>query len=172
MHCCTGNAARALFYVWDSIVVPEAGCVRINLLLNRASPWVDVDSHLPYEGRVCLHIKKAPTIALRIPQWTRREEVRCKVNDAPRAFQWAGNYIEIRGLTPGDTVCVTFPQFETQFFRMIGENIYRLTMRGDTVIEIDPEGELYPLYQRSAFRQKSAPLRKKTRFVTSETIRW
>ncbi len=54
MHCCTGNAARPLYYIWDSIVVPEGNLIRINLLLNRVSSWVDVFSHLPYAGRVDL----------------------------------------------------------------------------------------------------------------------
>ena len=31
----------------------------MNLLLNRASPWIDVDSYLPYEGRVQLKNKTA-----------------------------------------------------------------------------------------------------------------
>ena len=172
MHCCTGNAARTLYTIWDSIVVREANSVRINLLLNRVSPWLDVDSHLPYEGRVDVRIKKATAIALRIPKWTRRDEVRCVVNGATRPARWAGNYVELDGLAEGDTVVISFPQSETRVFRMIGENIYHLTMRGDTVIEIDPQGELYPLYQRSHFRQSSAPLSRKKRFVSSETIRW
>ena len=56
-------------------------------------------------------------------------------------------------LADGDAVTVTFPQSETRLFRMMGENIYHLTMKGDTVIEIDPEGELYPLYQRSRYHR-------------------
>ena len=27
---------------------------RYNLLLNRASPWMDIDSYIPYEGKVVL----------------------------------------------------------------------------------------------------------------------
>ena len=36
----------------------------VNLLLNRASPWVDVDSHIPYEGRVDLKVKHGATECL------------------------------------------------------------------------------------------------------------
>ena len=50
MHCCTGNAARAIYYVWQNILRWEDGKLRVNLLLNRASAWADVDSHIPYEG--------------------------------------------------------------------------------------------------------------------------
>ena len=35
------------------------GHAQVNLLLNRASPWLDVDSYLPYEGKVVIHNKTA-----------------------------------------------------------------------------------------------------------------
>ena len=43
-----------MYYAWDSIVTQSGNEVRVNLHLNRASPWLDVHSHLPYEGaRLC-----------------------------------------------------------------------------------------------------------------------
>ena len=54
MQCCAGNAGRSMYYAWDSIVTQSGNEVRVNLHLNRASPWLDVHSHLPYEGaRLC-----------------------------------------------------------------------------------------------------------------------
>ena len=41
----------------------------MNLLLNRASPWVDIDSSLPYEGLVRIRNKVADTVAVRVPGW-------------------------------------------------------------------------------------------------------
>ena len=53
MHmCCTGNAGRTLYWIWDSILIRKDDRVKVNLLLNRASPWLDVDSYLPYQGKV------------------------------------------------------------------------------------------------------------------------
>src|ERR1039457_5841476 len=46
--CCTGNGARALYYAWRAILGQERGVLRVNLLLNRVSPWADVDSHILY----------------------------------------------------------------------------------------------------------------------------
>ena len=172
MHCCTGNAARTLYYIWDSIVVPEGHRARINLLLNRVSPWLDLSSYLPYSGRVDLKIKKVTAVALRIPQWSRRDDVRCTVNGTPKPFKWSGNYLEVEGLSAGDAVTVMFPQVERRLWRMIGENIYHLMMKGDTVVEIDPQGELYPLYQRASYKQDLAPFKKKPRFACAQKIRW
>jgi hypothetical protein len=54
MHCCSGNAVRSIYYLWNHILGFEQGTVRVNLLLNRASPWMDLASYVPYEGRVAL----------------------------------------------------------------------------------------------------------------------
>ena len=45
---------------------------QVNLLLNRASPWLDIDSYLPYAGKVVVKNKTARTISLRIPRWVRQ----------------------------------------------------------------------------------------------------
>lgn len=41
----------------------------MNLLLNRASGWLGIDSFLPYERKVVIHNKTAKSIAVRIPRW-------------------------------------------------------------------------------------------------------
>lgn len=38
MHCCTGNGTRTIYQVWQDIVQWKEGHLRVNLLLNRASP--------------------------------------------------------------------------------------------------------------------------------------
>ena len=86
MQCCIGNAGRSMYYAWDSIVTRDGDCTDVNLLLNRASKWVDVDSHLPYEGKVVVKIKDAPRVSVRIPSWTDRSQVTCTVNGALHAF--------------------------------------------------------------------------------------
>ena len=172
MQCCIGNAGRSMYYVWDSIVTKEGDGVRVNLHLNRASPWLDVDSHLPYEGRVVLKVKDAPRVAVRIPEWTNRQEVTCQVNGKQQEFTWSGSYVEVKGLKRGDEMAVEFPMRQTSMFREIGGAPYKLTVKGNTVVDIDPEGTIYPLYQRDHYMQDKAPLRKTTRFVSKDTILW
>jgi hypothetical protein len=173
MHCCTGNGARALAYAWDSIVTTDnKGKVRVNLLLNRASPWLDVDSHLPYEGRVDLRVKTASAVAVRLPAGATQGRVSCRVNSADRSVGWDDNYVVVDGLKPGDSVTVTFPQQERTVFRYIGENMYRLTLKGNTAVDINPEGTIYPLYQRDHYRTDRAPLKQVTRFVPDDTFLW
>jgi hypothetical protein len=169
MQCCTGNAARSLYYVWDAIVTAKGTEARVNLLLNRASPWLDVDSHLPYEGKVVIKNKTAQKVSVRIPEGTPRERVACDVNGRKRETAWSGNYLEMGGLRKGDLVTIEFPMTERTLFKVIGDVPYRLTLKGNTVVDIDPEGRIYPLYQRDHYSRSKAPSKKITRFVSEET---
>ena len=172
MRCCTGNGARTLYYVWDSIVEKDGNTLRVNFLLNRASPWLDVDSHLPYEGKVQLKAKTRGSLAVRIPAWVDKAAVSCRVNDRRIARRWRGDYLLISSVRSGDSVTLEFPMLERQEYRLIGGIPYRVSIKGNTVIEIDPPGRIYPLYQRQHFRRNKALIKEVTRFVSSERIRW
>jgi DUF1680 family protein len=179
MHCCTGNAARAMYYVWENMVRCDQGALQVNLLMNRASPWADVYSSIPYAGRVDLKLKKPCRSALlRVPEWIKSPngEVTCTVNGQPRNFACSGRYIKLESLAPGDRVSMAFPISERiEKVTMMGVE-YTLVLRGSTVVAIDPAGEICPLYQREKYRQLllpgQVPLREVNRFVSSETIAW
>ncbi len=169
MHCCTANGARTLYHVWDSIVSREQDEVRINLLLNRTSQWLDVDSYLPVEGKVVLHVKDAPRIAIRMPEWCNPGEVRATVGEKEVDTHVDGRYVRLDGKRPGDVVTLTFPVPECSTHRVIGEIPYKLTLRGSNVVHIDPGGVAYPLY---AHPPTGKPVRK-TRFVPEITqVTW
>ena len=69
-HCCTGNSSRTLYYIWEHIVDYDQGKLRVNLLLNRASAWADIYSHIPYEGKVEVKVKKPlESVLVRVPEW-------------------------------------------------------------------------------------------------------
>jgi len=146
MHCCTANGARTLYHVWDSIVTRTPEMVRVNLLLNRASPWLDVDSYLPVEGKVVLSIKATTRVAVRLPEWCRLEDVEVTVGDEGRRARTEGRYVELGELHPGDRVVLAFPLPERVLHRVIGDIPYRLELRGANVVSIDPGGLAYPLY--------------------------
>lgn len=144
MHCCTANGALAMYYVWDSIVTKQSDVVHINLLLNRASPWVDVDSCLPFQGQVVLHIKDAEQVSVRMPEWCPPDQVQV---EGARTMELDGRHLKLRGLTKGDTVTLTFDVPESTVHRVIGDIPYKLTVRGSNVTSIDPKGVAYPLFE-------------------------
>ena len=146
MHCCTANGARTLYYVWDSIVTREADEVRVNLLLNRASPWLDVLSYLPCEGKVILHIKDAVKVGVRMPEWCNPMDVQVSVGNKSRKPLIEGRFIRVAWLNPGDQLTLSFPVPERVVHRVIGEIPYKLVLRGSNVVSIDPKGIAFPLY--------------------------
>ena len=163
MHCCTANGARTLYPVWDSTVTQARDTVTVNLLLNRASPWLDVNSYLPVEGKVTLSIKDAPRVAVRMPEWCDPATVCVQVGDQCRRPVVEGPFVKLAFLQPGDQVTMAFPVPERTIHRVIGEIPYKLAMKGSNVVSIDPPGTAYPLYQD----QPTGRPKRKTRFVPS-----
>ena len=199
--CCPGNCTPALYYAWESIVRCKDGAAQINLLLNRASPWLDIDSYLPYEGKVVIHNKTARKLAVRIPRWVNKAAIQAKVGDQAVPLAWLGNYLVIEPIVAGDRITITFPVVTaTEQYTIVwdpqpavkvcnvmlaacpestdpGTNnpnqpihpvTYTLTFKGNTLVDIAPRatGVGYPLYQRTAERDGSAPPPKRvTRYI-------
>ena len=140
--------------------------------MNRASPWADVDSYVPYQGRVEIKIKQSVDLAVRIPEWVTPPEVRVQVNSADRNVGWDGRYAQVGGVRPGDTVTVTFPIAERTDVVYIEKRKYTLARRGNDVVSIFPRGRYYPFYQREHYRSGEPRWRKLTRFVSDQQIDW
>jgi hypothetical protein len=170
--CCTGNGTRALYHAWEGITRFDQGVATVNLLLNRASPWLDVDSYLPYRGQVVLHNKLAHTLLIRLPYWVERQKLTCVSNDRAMASTLVGNHLLLQGLQPGDRVQITFPLTEVTERYTIGDTLYTATVRGSTVVDIQPratdqagEQNAYPFFVREHLRNTTAPMHLVQRFI-------
>ena len=174
--CCAGNAARTLYYAWQSILNYKDGNLKINLLLNRASKWADVYSSIPYEGQVDVRIKQPiRNLSLRVPEWieTGSNKVVGAVNDKPREIVWEGRYVNLGEAKPDDKVTVTFPiSIRTVSGEKVGGALYTYTIKGNTVITVEPPGKYHSLYQRDHYRADKAPWVERERFVPDTQIDW
>jgi hypothetical protein len=120
MHCCTYNGLIGFYHAWEGIVREREGSVQVNLLLNRASPWLDVDSFLPYEGKVVIHNKTARTVSVRIPRWVDQNAVHSSLNDREAQTFWLGRYLVFDQLKSGDTLTIEFPMVESTHTYQVG----------------------------------------------------
>jgi hypothetical protein len=170
-NCCMANGAQGLYSVWESMLKFQDGTVQVNLLLNRASPWLDVDSSLPHEGKVVIHNKQARRVLVCIPRWVNKNKVRCSIDGNTYAPLFVGNYLLVEPVRPGAAVVVTFPiQEETESFtledwgqlptNLLGTYTYNIVFRGNTAVKVVPnpsneaepktwggrERDAYPIY--------------------------
>ena len=172
MHCCTANSARTIYYIFEHICHHDAGRLSVNLLLNRASPWADIESHLPYCGRVDIRIKQPVELSVRIPGWVNLDDVRCTANGSDRRTGTNGRYVGLGQVQSGDVVTLSFPVSDTEKLLEIEKRFYQVTMRGADVVHIDPPGVRGPFYQRDHYRTGQTRTRKVHRFVADETVLW
>ena len=170
MHCCTYRGSRVIYFLWDRMLQHDNGQLRVNLLLNRASPWADVDSHIPYVGQVDVRVKQPVELWLRIPEWVQPAEAQVQVNGAARPINWQGRYAGVGAVKPHDVATLTFPISERVDTVYIEKERYTLIRKGNDVVAIDPPGQYCPLYQRAHYRVNSTRWRKIERFVSNEQI--
>jgi len=164
-HCCTARGAVAIYNVWKNIVQCEAGTLRVNLMLNRASKWADIDSHIPYVGQVDVRIKQALKLEVRIPGWVKPAEVQARIDGERREITFAGRYARLGDVKPGQVATLTFPIAERDQSAVVHGRTYSLRIKGNTVVAIDPPGDYCPVYQREHYRGNTTRWRKAQRFI-------
>jgi hypothetical protein len=189
--CGPGNVTAGIYLAWEAIVRCKNGHAQVNLLLNRASPWLDIDSYLPYEGKVVIRNKTANKLSVRIPTWANRAKVQVKLGAQTITPVWLNNYLFLDSIHPDDNITITFPMVTTietytlkwktsEFWKEVtdpGANwtnpnptTYTMTFKGNTLVDVTPRdgGEGIPLYQRNAQRDGTvAPMKTVTRFVAA-----
>jgi hypothetical protein len=168
--CCTAYGCNGLSWIWERTLRHQDGQLKVNLLLNRASEWADVDSYIPYQGRVDVKVKKPVDLSIRIPEWVTPDQAKCQVNKQDRQLGWNGRYAKVGGVKPGDVATLTFPISERTDKVWIEKREYTLVRKGNEVVSIDPPGVIHPFYQRQHYRQNEPRMKRVTRFVSNEKV--
>ena len=166
--CCTGNGTMALYYAWEGIVRYRDGTATVNLPLNRASPWVDVDSYLPYEGLIRVTNKTASSVAVRIPRWVNISNVQFSVDGASARPSRVGRYLAVDGLKPGQVLDLAFDVPRSSAGYTVHGQRFVFDFRGSTVVDVSPREDsplYYPIYQRDHLKSDNTPMRRVTRYV-------
>ena len=151
-NCCMANGAQGLYSVWQKTVTYDQGSAtaKVNLLLNRTTPQLDVESYLPYEGKVVLRNSGAMCVYVRIPTWVDRHGLACHVDGEARDARYLQNYLLFDSPNPRSVITVTFPvRDEVQTYtcddygeggwsaKPISTFRYRATFRGNTAITLE-----------------------------------
>lgn len=149
--CCSANGAHGLVRAWQGILKHRDGVTTVNLLLNRASPWLDVDSHLPHEGEIVLRIRDTRSVCVRIPAWLSVEKARATLDGQPATLKRDGRFLRFDELKSGSVIALIFDVPERTEKHTFAGREHTLTFRGGTVTNIEPRNPstaLIPLFNR------------------------
>jgi hypothetical protein len=172
-NCCTSAGDRALYYVWRNMLDFDDGTLKLNLLFNRASKWADIDSYVPYQGRVDVKAKlDLAGLEIRLPQWVAPEEATATVDGVNRPLTFDGRYAKLGAIKSGQTIAFQFPISERIVKESIQGTDYTFVVRGNDVVSVDPPGKYRPFYQRANYRADHPQYRKVTRFVSDNDFPW
>lgn len=172
MHCCTSNASQGLYYAWEASLRETGQTAEVNLLINRAGKLLDIESHLPHEGKVVLRNRSARKAYVRLPYWVARATVRVSVGGKPTTSEFVGNRLALADMPPGKDVEIAFAVPESSHCYRINygsraEAQFGCEFRGSTMVRVSPDDQdpcNYPLYRREYMRSPQAT------FVTSDVF--
>ena len=157
--CCLGSGIRGGCLVWEHILEKRADEIRVNLALSRNSPWLEVIGYQPYRGRLDLIIHDAAKVSVRIPSWVLKNQLQITVQDRTANVNFSPeHYVKLDGLKKGDRVRIIYPLLQEESTEMIMGHNYQARWRGDTLVEIEPKGQIYPLYLRREMESDQVPM--------------
>src|SRR5262249_44447805 len=128
---------------------------------------------IPFTGQVDVLVKQdLKELRLRLPEWVKPDAAKCKVDGKPRGLTFSGRYAVIGPAAKGETVSLLFPiSGRTERVHLQGKD-YTVTLRGNTVVHVDPPGHFFPLYERDYFRLGRPMFKKVERFVPDNELKW
>ena len=151
--CCLGSGVRGLYLAWEDTVTRRGDKVSVNMSFSRNSEWVEVIGYQPYEGRVDVIVHDAPKVEIRIPEWVSVKDLKVNLNGRTiPAMVSASRYVQLEDLRPGDRASVEYPLRHEEKTEMANNLEFQVKWRGDTVVGIEPRGEVYPLFERDHFQ--------------------
>ena len=155
--CCAPEGMRAIHTTWANTILrlpsssfgPEG--VYVNMSFSRSSPWGEVVSFLPDQGRLTVKSAVRDTFFLRPPHWVPGTEVHAFVNARPVAPDWSGVFVRFEA-APGDELTITYPivgfshRVEGLWKDSAPDLAVTFRWAGNMVVSTDPPPDKTPLF--------------------------
>jgi hypothetical protein len=88
-------------------------------------------------------------------------KVTMKINGQEHPLVWEGAYLVVKERRLGDRIVVDYPMRVVTLTDTIkGKGVFRTKWKGNTVVSIDPPGEIYPLFQREHLLSDHCPMKR------------
>ncbi len=155
--CCIGGGIRALYLVWRAAIVETGQESRVHLGFSRSTPHVEVIAHEPWAGRLEVYVRSPRRLLVRMPWYVLPGEISTHIDGTVVSAARRGSYVVFEPLQPGQHVVIEYPLHQrTRSYEIAGRS-YSARWLGNTVIEIEPAGERYPIYRRRDLIQPARP---------------
>jgi len=143
--CCVGSGMESHAKHADSIYWHDPSTLYVNLFIPSTLDWkergiqLDLDTAFPNDGRVELTVRRPPSrriaIAIRIPGWTERPEIR--INGRSAAFERRNGYAMLRRpWSAGDRISLALPM-PLRSEPVLGDTTTRAFLSGPLVLAAD-----------------------------------
>ena len=155
--CCAPEGMRAIHTAWAHTIEQRQGSpwgpdgIYVNMSFSRESPWGDVCSFFPDQGRITVKPKVDDVFYLRPPHWAPREQVMAFTRTRPIPTRWSGDYVRFDALA-GAEITITYPlvRFHHQVRGLWPDTAPGLSMsfdwHGNMVTAASPKPEKTPLF--------------------------
>ena len=155
--CCAPEGMRAIHTAWAHTIEQRHGSpwrpdgIYVNMSLSRESPWGDVCSFFPDQGRITVKPKVDDVFYLRPPHWAPRERVSAFTGTRPIPPRWSGDYVRFDARAGAD-ITITYPlvRFHHQVRGLWPDTAPGLSMsfdwHGNMVTAASPKPEKTPLF--------------------------
>lgn len=147
LQCCFGSGPRGLYDVWYYAAQEKGDTVQINLQFSKRLPSAVITSYMPGKATLEIEMRAGKKLRVRKPGWAQVERTRIVVDGKEKQAHLEGSYWDLGYVGGGTKVRVEFPEETVRRTERIGEVEFRTVWRGNAVVEMDPKGEIYPLYQ-------------------------
>jgi hypothetical protein len=171
--CCINGGIRCLFLAYQNAIHETDDTITINLLMSHSTAGVRVVSFFPHQGRLELYPKCSKSIWVRCPDWLSLKDLKV---DGPVGLAYVADpethSLRFAGATTGTRIVLTLPQREETVSYVVAGRQYDVQWKGDTVMNMTPPGEPYPLYQRSAYFRSRAHFGPSDEVYRQPTVQW
>ena len=112
--CCAPEGMRAIHTAWAHTIERRCGSpwgpdgVYVYMRFSHESPWGDVHSFFPDQGRLTVKPTVDDVVYLRPPHWTPRDQVTAFTGTRPVPPRWSGDYVRFDARASVE-ITITYP---------------------------------------------------------------
>ena len=113
---------------------------------------------MPGKATLEIQMTQGKKLLVRKPGWANAAQTKIMLNGKRQKARLQGTYFDLGSVAGGAVVRVEFPDETARKKERIGEVEFTTVWRGNAVVEMQPVGEIYPLYQSRDRRDGVTPL--------------